>query len=161
MSFLSNEKKHLVWHAYYMTDKADGYTQQFMICPSTGGKENARLKFAARLNKALDNIGYPSISSKRGVTLARALIRMGHELSPVASHKWLTGESAPSLEKLGDLAEIAQTSVDYLVSGKGPTHVSPMLLDLLGTLSGLTDEQLKAVLEVSRTFANQNLKKNW
>lgn len=118
-------------------------------------KELARTQFAERLNAALDRAEFPRPNGKRTTALTREMVRREHDVTPMAVRKWLMGESAPSFDKLLDVSEISNTSIDFLVSGKGPARVDSYARQLINLLPDLTVEQKKTLLQVAYTFTGQ------
>jgi hypothetical protein len=119
----------------------------------TAKLENVRLEFAVRLNAALDLAGFPSGENGRQTALAKAMTALGHKVSQNGVRKWLIGESTPSIEKLPDLACIAQTTIDWLVTGVGISHKDNQLTNIVTMLQNLSVEQRKVIFEVGNAFA--------
>lgn len=65
------------------------------------------------------------------------------------------GESVPSFDKLLDVSEISKSSIDFLVSGKGPARIDLYDKQLIELLPELTMEQKKTLLQVAHTFTGQ------
>ncbi len=68
--------------------------------------------FALRLNKALNDIGWPN----RGrVPKLKKFLR--DDISLVAIRKWLVGDSMPEMKRMGELSQITGKSVQWLLTG--------------------------------------------
>jgi len=72
--------------------------------------------FAQRLNEALDAAGVSRKGLGRQVEVAHAL-----HVSVRGARRWVEGDAYPSPEKLVELAEHYHTTVDFLLSGRGPS----------------------------------------
>lgn len=73
-------------------------------------KDAARQKFSARLNGALDEIGFEQ--KKRQTALAQRL-----HVTQKAARKWLVGEGFPTKDKGMELAKMVGRSYDWLMTG--------------------------------------------
>jgi transcriptional regulator with XRE-family HTH domain len=71
--------------------------------------------FAARLRQVIEAHGSAN-------SLAKAI-----ERSEGAVRKWLRGESEPNVTDLRTLCEQTHTSIEWLVSGRGPREAAPAL----------------------------------
>jgi SOS-response transcriptional repressor LexA len=74
------------------------------------GQDKSKEKFAERLNKACEEAG---IKYRGRATYIQS--RMSEKISLVGIRKWLIGEAIPTTKRLGELANIVQTSVEYLI----------------------------------------------
>ncbi|EJK2113533.1 Cro/Cl family transcriptional regulator [Vibrio navarrensis] len=75
-------------------------------------RDNMRVKdnFADRLNKACDAADIP-VRGRAGYIQDR----LSEKVSLVAIRKWLVGESIPDTKRIGELAEIVNTTVEVLL----------------------------------------------
>lgn len=75
-------------------------------------KERAYQQFAARLNKACDDIGLP----KRGRSkLVGAMVGVGYK----GAEKWLNGLGMPDMGHATELAKELRKEFDWLMTGRG------------------------------------------
>lgn len=109
--------------------------------------------FARRLNEMLDDVGVP----RRGrlVMLAR---RYG--ITHPSAKKWLDGNGYPDTDRLIDLALWGNTSLDWLLTGRGQKHptdleVSKDFQDAVELLRQASPEQLSTMKAVIATLLNQ------
>lgn len=68
-------------------------------------------EFAKNLNLALDQLNWP----ERG-----RIARLGREmggLAPASVRKWLNGEGLPEVKRLGELSQLVNQSVQWLLTG--------------------------------------------
>lgn len=76
-----------------------------------------RVRFAQRLNDALDNIQFPKLGAGRQARLSELLnvpaADVGH---------WLKGESFPRTSALVKLSELTKTRSNWLLSGQGEPY---------------------------------------
>lgn len=75
--------------------------------------------FAVRLHELCNEKGVPTKGKGRERVLARQFSK-----SLTAIHKWLTGESWPSMEMLIAICEWAQVRLDWLCYGKGDKYTA-------------------------------------
>lgn len=76
--------------------------------------DDERLTFAARLNEALDDIGYAPKGSGRQVALGKQF-----DVSQKGARKWLEGEAMPELTRAIQIAGALGVSVEWLLTGRG------------------------------------------
>lgn len=81
--------------------------------------DDERRAFAARLNELLDGMGWPGKGAGRQVLLAQTL-----QLSQKGVRKWLEGEGFPTFERCVQLARMGDVSIEWLVTGRGPKHLT-------------------------------------
>lgn len=89
-----------------------------MIAPSDVIKD--REAFAARLNEAMEDAGYPEHG--RATALAKQF-----EMTPKGGSKWLRGETMPESQKLATLATWLKVSVLWLWQGVGNKSLTQAL----------------------------------
>lgn len=75
--------------------------------------ENKRILFSQRLNKALDDEGFPK---ERG-RAQRVKERLPFSISVNGIKKWLSGDAIPSTTRLSAVADIANVTPEWLLSG--------------------------------------------
>lgn len=109
--------------------------------------------FAQRLNEILDDIGVP----KRGrlVTLARRF-----NVTHPSAKKWLDGNGYPDTDRLIELALWGNTSLDWLLTGRGQKHpkdleASQEFQDTVELLRKASPKQLSTIKAVIATLLNQ------
>ncbi len=85
--------------------------------------ELLRRRFAARLNEALDKIGFPEKNSGRQTALARAMsVRRGGSISQKGVRKWLEGEALPSEENRQILVQLCGIAYQDLFGSLGSSN---------------------------------------
>ena len=82
--------------------------------------DSLKLAFSARLNSALDALGFAPKGQGRQVALAKVM-----NVSQKGARKWLEGEAIPGMTNLTRLAIIADVSLEWLATGRGPRTVPP------------------------------------
>jgi SOS-response transcriptional repressor LexA len=78
-------------------------------------KEQLRAQFSARLNKALDEGGYPALNKGRQVLVAK-----NFGVSQEAARKWVSGESIPATTRATEIARELKVNYEWLIGGQGP-----------------------------------------
>ena len=78
---------------------------------------NEKLRFAERLNDALDNVKFPRLGAGRKSRLAKVL-----EKPPVDVNRWLKGQAFPPTSVLIKLSDLTQTRSNWLLSGNGEAY---------------------------------------
>lgn len=68
-----------------------------------------------RINKALDENGWPTLDYGRITTLASKM-----DISVNSARKWLIGQATPEQWRIKKLAQVIGTTEEYLVQGNGP-----------------------------------------
>ncbi len=97
--------------------------RQELIVPAnygTIGYMNADQKkkdFSERLNKALNNVGFPKKGAGRQIELANIF-----GVSQKGARKWLEGESIPKFTRLQEIALHFGLRVEWLASGEPPMY---------------------------------------
>ena len=120
-------------------------------------RDIAKAQFGERLTYALliSPLGSGKNRENLASVLSQEMIRRGHNVTYMAVRKWLAGESVPSIEKLADIADLANCSVDYLIHGKGPMRMTQESYALLELFDTMTPEQRKALLDLGNAFSQQ------
>lgn len=106
----------------------------------------------------MDYSRFEALRAERGITkkyIAEAISR-----TPTVCQDWKSGKSSPNESQLEIIAEILNTTVDYLqgytdVKEKptaGAVGMSPIAREIINCLDGADEETLKRVLEVVRLF---------
>lgn len=85
---------------------------------------NHKNDFSARLQTALDAAGVISGRGRRAA-IARAL-----GVSGEAARKWLNGEAIPAMEMASKLAQYADVSVDWLLTGRAQSQANLSIADI-------------------------------
>ena len=78
---------------------------------------NEKLRFAERLNDALDNVQYPKLGSGRKSRLAELLGNPSIEVN-----RWLKGQAFPPTSVLVKLSDLTKTRSNWLLSGNGEAY---------------------------------------
>ncbi len=78
---------------------------------------NEKLRFAERLNDALDNVKIPRLGAGRKSRLVELL-----EKSPAEVNQWLKGQAFPPTSVLMKLSDLTQTRSNWLLSGSGEPY---------------------------------------
>jgi len=82
---------------------------------TTKDNVQSRLEFSARLNEALDAIGFPQKGKGRQLALGKAM-----KISQKGARKWLEGEALPTEANRGKLIELCKVNYEWLFAGRGP-----------------------------------------
>ena len=69
------------------------------------------------------------------------------EVSRQAVSKWETGQSMPSSQKLIQLAEILDTDVEYLTSGRLPEKPLPIVVSTVQTVEKVVEKPVIQIVE--------------
>jgi transcriptional regulator with XRE-family HTH domain len=141
--------------------------QKNALCNTVGmsnktnpSRERAKSEFGERLSFALSQSPLGANGESPVNALTREMIRRGHDVTAMAVRKWLSGESIPSIERLADVALLANCSIDYLVHGKGPMRMTQESYNLLAMFDNMTADQRKALLDLGNAFGQQKPDRN-
>ncbi len=93
-------------------------------------------EFSARLNEAMDDLGIPP----RG---RQMLLSRQFGISQPSAKRWLDGDNFPDTGKIVELAAWTNTSVDWLLTGRGLKHPDDLNLtpEVMATLKLLRSMQ--------------------
>jgi len=75
---------------------------------------DAKSEFSVRLNRALDDCGWPRTGKGRHVDLAAAM-----HVSQKGASKWLNGEAVPAMDNAIQLATLLRCNIEWLLTGRG------------------------------------------
>lgn len=115
-------------------------------------KQKIREEFGKRLTEALESSRMAQGKHSVPNTVATEMIRRGHDLTPMAVRKWMAGEGIPTIEKLFDLAELSECSMEYLLQGRGPQKMTKVSWQLLDVLAELPVSYQELVLKVAESY---------
>lgn len=108
--------------------------------------------FSLRLKEAMDDAGVP----KRG---RQMLLSKEFEVSQPSAKRWLDGNNYPDIDKVIEIANKYNCSVEWLLTGRGLKH--PIDLELsdefktaLEVLMGLSQEQRTIALKILEVLKN-------
>lgn len=85
--------------------------------PNKSASSSERIRFAERLNDALDNIQFPKLGSGRQSRLAELL----NVPAPDVGH-WLKGDVFPKTSALVKLSDLTKVRSNWLLSGQGEPY---------------------------------------
>ncbi len=106
---------------------------------------SAEATFHKRLNKALDERGFPAKDQGRASRLAQDL-----GVTPAAAARWVSGEAVPERFRVEEIARLYDIGLSYLEVGHDPaTQIDLQLLEacILGASDGLELELSQDLLK--------------
>lgn len=110
--------------------------------------------FSQRLKEILADQGLPQWGRQR-------FLSKQFNVAHPSAKRWLDGIGFPETAKLAAIAEWSNTSVDWLLTGRGPKHPidinNPELLAILEMLSTANPEQLTTYKKLLAVVLNKNL----
>ena len=86
--------------------------------PNKNTTSSERMRFATRLNDALDNIQFPKLGGGRQSRLAELLDVPAQDVG-----HWLKGDAFPRTSALVKLSDLTKVRSNWLLSGQGEPYV--------------------------------------
>lgn len=111
-------------------------------------KDQAKHRFAARLNELLDEMGVPERGRRQWLSR-----RFNAAFSPEAARKWLEAETMPDQPHFSMLCTAFNWGFDYLMTGRGPKYVietDPVATEVAEILTQLDEDARQYILRISR-----------
>lgn len=71
--------------------------------------------FSLRFKEILADKGYPGWGRQR-------FVAQQFKVAHPSAKKWLDGDNYPEIAKLAEIAEWGDTTIDWLITGRGPKH---------------------------------------